>query len=93
VRVVVVRPGPVDTGFRENAVTSDGRAGVRLRGATVQSPEEVAEQTLRAVAHGRAVLETSAFVRVASVAARVAPGAVRWVSAAMAARSRAIVQP
>ncbi len=87
VRVVVVRPGPVDTHFRENAVTSDARPGVRPRGARVQTPEEVAEKTLRAVDRGRPVVETSAFVRVASAAARVAPGALRWLSAAMAGRS------
>ena len=87
VRVIVVRPGPVDTGFRENAVVTDGRAGVRPRGADAQSPDEVADQTLRAVERGQPVLETTAFVRLASAAARIAPGAMRWVTAAMAARN------
>jgi hypothetical protein len=31
-------------------------------------------------------METTAFVRIASAAARMAPGAVRWVTRAMAAR-------
>jgi short-subunit dehydrogenase len=86
VRVLVVRPGPVDTPFRENAVTTDGRAGVRPRGAVVQSPDDVADQVLDAVDRGRPVLETTPFVRVASAAARVVPGAMRWISAVMAAR-------
>jgi short-subunit dehydrogenase len=86
VRVVVVRPGPVDTPFRANSVTTDGRAGVRPRGAVVQSPDDVAEQVALAVESGRSVLETSVFVRVASAAARHAPGAMRWISALMAAK-------
>jgi short-subunit dehydrogenase len=86
VHVVVIRPGPVDTPFRDNSVTTDGRAGVRPPGARAQTAEEVAEQTLRAVDRGQPVTETSAFVQVASAAARVAPGAFRWISAAMAAR-------
>ncbi|HEV3192936.1 MAG TPA: SDR family NAD(P)-dependent oxidoreductase [Polyangiaceae bacterium] len=86
VRVVVVRPGPVETPFREHAITTDGKAGVRPRAAGVQTAEEVAEQTVRAVERGQAVMETTPFVRVASAAARIAPGAVRWVTRAMAAR-------
>lgn len=86
VRVVVVRPGPVDTPFRSNAVTTDGMAGLRPPGAKVQTPEDVAEQTVRAVLHGQAVVETTAFVRVVSAAARLAPGAVRWLTAAMSAK-------
>jgi short-subunit dehydrogenase len=86
VRVLVVRPGPVDTPFRGNAITTDGRAGVRPRAARVQTAEEVAEQTLAAVARGRAVVETTAFVRLASAAARMTPGALRWVTAAMASQ-------
>jgi short-subunit dehydrogenase len=86
VRVVVVRPGPVDTPFREHAITTDGRAGVRPRAAKVQSPDDVADQTLRAIDNGIPVVETTSFVRIASAAARLAPGAFRWISAAMAAR-------
>lgn len=86
VRVVVVRPGPVDTGFRRNAVTTDGLAGVRPYGASVQTSDEVASQVLRAVDQGRSVVETTAFVRVASAAARMAPGAMRWIGAAMGSR-------
>jgi short-subunit dehydrogenase len=86
VRVLVVRPGPVDTPFRRRAITTDGVAGVRPRGAEVQSPDDVAEQTVRAVERGQPVLETTGFVRAASMAARVAPAAMRWISAVMAAR-------
>src|SRR6516225_963004 len=70
VRVVVVRPGPVDTPFRENAITTDGRSGVRPRAAKVQSPDDVADQTLRAIDNGNPVVETTSFVRLASAAAR-----------------------
>ncbi len=87
VRVVVVRPGPVDTPFRERSVTTDGASGVRPPGGRVQTPDEVAAQTIRAVERGTTVLETTGFVRVASAAARYAPGVLRWVTAAMAARS------
>jgi short-subunit dehydrogenase len=86
VRVLVVRPGPVDTGFRQNAVTTDGRAGVRPRGAGVQTPDDVADRVIAAVDQGSAVLETSAFVQVASAAARHAPSAMRWIGAMMASR-------
>jgi len=86
VRVLVVRPGPVDTPFRQHAVITDGRGGVRLRSAAVQTPDDVADQVLAAVASGRAVMETTPFVRLASAAARHAPGAMRWISAWMAAR-------
>ena len=86
-----VRPAkparPVDTPFRAHSITTDGQAGVRPRGATVQTPDEVALQTLRAVERGRAVVETTPFVRLASTAARLAPGMMRWISAAMAAKS------
>jgi short-subunit dehydrogenase len=86
VRVLVVRPGPVDTGFREHARTTDGRAGVRPRGAQVQTADDVADMVLAGVDRGKAVVETTAFVRVASAAARMAPAAMRWISAAMATR-------
>jgi len=83
VRVVVVRPGPVDTPFRANSVAV-GNAGVRPKGAKVQTPEDVAAQVVRAVEKRRAVVETTAFVRVASAVARHAPGVFRVISARMA---------
>ncbi len=86
VRVLVVRPGPVDTPFREHSVTTDGRPGVRVKSAVVQTPDDVADQVIAAVESGRAVVETTRFVRIASAAARHAPGAMRWISALMAAR-------
>jgi short-subunit dehydrogenase len=86
VRVVVVRPGPVDTPFRRNSVTTDGQAGVRPPGSRAQTPEQVAALTLEGVDRGRAVVETSGFVRLASAAARLTPGAFRRIGEAMAAR-------
>ena len=86
VRVVVVRPGPVDTGFRANSLTSDGTAGVRPAAAEVQTADDVAARVLRAVDAGQPVLNTSRFVRGASMTARFAPALLRWMSAAMAAR-------
>jgi short-subunit dehydrogenase len=88
VRVVVVRPGPVDTAFRRNSIAREGKAGVRPTGARVQSADEVAAQVLRAVDARRSVVETTAFARVASATARVTPGAMRWISARMARRAR-----
>jgi hypothetical protein len=78
----------VDTPFRSRSIATDGVAGVRPPGTRVQTADEVADQTIRAVERGTTVLETTGFVRLASAAARIAPGAVRWVSAAMAARRR-----
>jgi short-subunit dehydrogenase len=86
VRVLVVRPGPVDTPFRARSLTTDGNAGVRPRGVTVQTPDEVAEQTVRAVLSGRSVLETTSFARAASLVARVTPSVMGWIGTAMYAR-------
>jgi len=73
VAVVVIRPGPVDTPFRANAVTRETEAGVRPPGSRAQSAERIAQYTLSAIDHRTAVVETSAFVRVASFGARVVP--------------------
>ncbi|MEO6420688.1 MAG: SDR family NAD(P)-dependent oxidoreductase [Polyangiaceae bacterium] len=81
VSVVVVRPGPVDTPFRANAFTRNTEAGVRVKNTKAQSPDDVAEQTIRAVEKHRAVVETSFFVRIASFGARVVPRIFRVVSA------------
>jgi len=86
IRVVVVRPGPVDTPFRAHSISKGGEAGVRPPGATVQTPEDVAEQMAKGVERGRAVVETTAFVRVASAFARIAPAAYRRVVATMATK-------
>jgi short-subunit dehydrogenase len=73
ISVVVVRPGPVDTPFRENSVTRDTTPGVRPAGSSKQTAEDIAEYTLSAIARRKPVVETSAFVRVASFGARVVP--------------------
>lgn len=73
ISVVVVRPGPVDTPFRENAVTRSTTPGVRPPGSNPQTAEQIADYTLSAIAKRRAVVETSAFVRVSSFGARVVP--------------------
>jgi short-subunit dehydrogenase len=87
IRVVVIRPGPVDTAFRAHATTTDGRPRKRPFGAQVQTAEEVAEQTLRAVERGRAVVETTPFVRFGAAAARMTPGVMRWVYSFMASHT------
>ena len=89
VRVLVVRPGPVETPFRANSLHTDGKIGYRPAAAKAQSPDEVAEMVVRGVSRGTAVIETSRFVRVASLAARVAPGPFRWLSVKMAERGGA----
>lgn len=87
VRVLVVRPGPVDTPFRANAVVAQAEAGVRPKGAKVQTPDDVAELAMRALAKGRDVVETSAFVRVASFASRVTPPLFRVIAKRMAKKA------
>jgi short-subunit dehydrogenase len=77
VSVVVVRPGPVDTPFRENAVARATEPGVRPPGARAQTAEQIAEYTLRAIDRRAPVVETSPFVRLASFGARVLPPAFR----------------
>lgn len=87
VHVVVIRPGPVDTPFRQNAVARNVEAGVRTRGAQEQTAEEIAERTHRAVLRGTSVAETSSYVRVASFAARTVPPLFRAITARMARSS------
>ncbi len=85
VGVVVVRPGPVETAFRANAVTASGtEAGVRPPMAQVQTADDVARLTLLAVERRRPVVETSNFVRVSSFASRVLPPVFRVVARRMA---------
>ena len=77
VRVVVIRPGPVDTPFRANATRAPGQVGYDAPDPKAQSAEAVARKTLRAVLRGTPVVETSNFVRVASATSRYAPGILR----------------
>jgi short-subunit dehydrogenase len=78
IRIVVVRPGPVKTPFRANATRSEGVTGLSKEpDPASQDPDEVAELTVRAVERETAVVETSAFVRAASAAARFAPWGLR----------------
>lgn len=97
IRVLVVRPGPVETPFRANAIGASGgtgapgtsrapHPGVRPVGSRPQTAEDVAERLFQAESRGSPVLETSLFVRVASFGARAVPGLVRRVTARMAAR-------
>jgi len=86
VSVVVVRPGPVDTPFRANSITHGGEAGVRTKGAKVQTAEAVGEQIVRAATRRKPVLETSLYVRTVCAVARITPGVLRRVTARMAAR-------
>lgn len=86
VRVVVVRPGPVRTPFRANAVRAAGEVGYDAPDPRAQSAEDVAHLTLRAVDRAKPILETSAYVRLASTTARLAPPALRVALRRMAAR-------
>jgi short-subunit dehydrogenase len=84
VAVVVIRPGPVRTPFRANAVHAEGGSGFEAPDPRSQAPEQIAELTLRAVDRRRAVVETSAFVRLASATSRLAPPVLRMALRRMA---------
>jgi short-subunit dehydrogenase len=86
VRVVVIRPGPVDTPFRANAERAEGVSGYSAPDPKAQKAENVAEMILRGVERGSAVVETSAFVRFASATSRLAPPAMRIALRRMAGR-------
>ena len=49
VRVVVIRPGPVDTPFREHATRAEGMVGYDAPDPKAQSADVVARKTVRAV--------------------------------------------
>jgi uncharacterized protein (UPF0548 family) len=66
---------------------AQAEAGVRPKGAKVQTPDDVAELAMRALAKGRDVVETSAFVRVASFASRVTPPLFRVIAKRMAKKA------
>lgn len=84
VRVLVVRPGPVATGFREHALSS-GEAGLHTPAKDErQRPEIVARQVMAAVDARRDVVETSLYVRGVSFAARALPLAFRLATKHMA---------
>lgn len=84
--VIVIRPGPVATPFRANAARAPGEIGYDAPDPKAQTAEEIAAQTIRAVDRSTAVVETSASVRFASGAARLAPPALRMALRRMAAR-------
>jgi short-subunit dehydrogenase len=86
VRVVVVRPGPVDTPFRANATRAAGLQGYDAPDPKAQSADVVAARTVRAVLRGTPVLETSNFVRVASATSRLAPSILRRALRRMASK-------
>ena len=84
IRVVVIRPGPVDTPFRANATRAPGETGYDAPDPDAQPAEVIARLTLRAVKRSTPVVETSNFVRAASLGVRVAPPILRRVLARMA---------
>jgi short-subunit dehydrogenase len=86
IRVVVIRPGPVATPFRANATRAEGEVGYDAPDPRAQSAEAVAALTLRAVDRAKPVVETSAYVRAVSAAARIAPPALRLALRRMATR-------
>jgi short-subunit dehydrogenase len=89
VRVVVIRPGPVDTPFRANAERAPGQAGYDAPDPDAQPASVVARKTVRAVLRGTPVVETSNFVRVASATSRYAPSILRHALRRMAKKSTA----
>jgi short-subunit dehydrogenase len=89
VRVVVIRPGPVDTPFRAHAERAEGLTGYDAPDPKAQSPDVVARKTVRAVLRGSPVVETSAFVRVASATSRYAPSVLRRALRRMASKPAA----
>lgn len=89
IRVVVIRPGPVDTPFRANATRAEGLSGYDAPDPTAQPAELIAKMTVRAVLRGTPVVETSAFVRVASATSRYAPAVLRQALRRMAAKATA----
>lgn len=86
VKVVVIRPGPVATPFRVNATRAEGEAYDAPVDPKAQAPETIALLTLRAVDRGTSIVETSAYVRFASAASRLAPPAVRVALKRMASK-------
>jgi short-subunit dehydrogenase len=86
VRVTVVRPGPVDTPFRANATKGEGVTGYDAPDPKAQAVDDVAAMVMRAARKGTPVVETSAFVRVASTASRLAPWGLRTALRRMASR-------
>lgn len=86
IRVVVIRPGPVDTPFRANASRAEGMIGYDSPDPNAQSADAVARMTLRAVDRARPIVETSRFVRFTSAAARLTPAGLRFALKRMAMR-------
>ncbi len=86
VKVLVVRPGPVDTAFRANAFRYDDGSTYRPRGDKAQSAEDVAERTIRAIERGATELDTNLWVKGAGAAARLAPRLVRTAQRLLARR-------
>jgi short-subunit dehydrogenase len=87
IRVVVIRPGPVDTPFRAHATRAEGMVGYDSPAPNAQSAEAVARLTLRAVEHARPITETSTYVRFASAASRFTPAGLRFALKRMASRA------
>lgn len=87
VRVVVIRPGPVDTPFRANATRAEGEVGYDAPDPNAQPADVVARKTVRAVLRGTPVVETSNFVRVASATSRYAPFILRRALVRMASKA------
>jgi short-subunit dehydrogenase len=83
VRVVVVRPGPVATGFRDHAVSGGADALQTPTKDDRQKPANVARQVLAAVYARRDVVETSLYVRGVSFASRALPPVFRFVTKRM----------
>ena len=73
--VLVVNPGPTETGFQENMIERDGRTP---RAPKRMSSEAVAAAMLRAIERDRAEITLTAIGKALVLANRFAPWAVEW---------------
>ena len=88
VRVLVARPAPTATGFRENAASSGGERLETPATEDRQAAADVARRIVAAVNAGADVVETSLYVRGVSFVSRALPPLFRLATRRMARRSR-----
>ena len=73
--VLVVNPGPTDTGFQENMIERDGRTP---RASKRMSGKAVADAMIRAIERDKAEITLTAIGKALVLANRFAPWAVEW---------------
>ncbi len=84
VRVLVVRPGPVYTPFRDNAVRGGGETENAEPDPNAQSADDVARRPRRALERERATLETTRSAWAIGVVSRLSPAGLRFALRRMA---------